>query len=236
MPYTTNELIANSYYLSGIVSRDFETVSGPQIGNGLQSLNSLLADKTVDDGMLPYYLTYTFDAVVGEQVYFIPDLIDIDTIVFYLDGVRYSMRKNGRKAYFGSPRAENIKSLPFNWHMERCFGGANVYLYFLPDKNYPMRIWGLFRLQPVVLGQDLSLTFDRFYLNYTEFQLADRLCITYSYTTPPGVIRQLREYEKLIDKQSGQMDLAQRTISVIDKSHTGLNYGQVNLGHGWTVS
>lgn len=71
MAYTTLQLINNAYYESGIVSRGFETVSGQQANDGLQFLNDLIADKTVENGLIPYYQEYNFTAVTGQERYFI---------------------------------------------------------------------------------------------------------------------------------------------------------------------
>lgn len=235
MPYTVEKLISNAYYISGIVSRDFETVSGPQFEDGLDSLNDLLGDKTVDDGLVPYYTRATLNTVPGQQEYFIPDLIEIDTITFFIQSIRYAMRNNNRRFYFGIPRAENIRSLPFNFHVERELGGARLFIYFLPDAIYPMEIWGIFRLQFVALNQDLELTFDRFYIDYLKYQLAERICDDYSYVVPPGLAKQLARYEMYINKRSGEMDLTQEIISTLDSGRGGVNYAMANLGKGWTV-
>jgi hypothetical protein len=81
MTFTTNQLITNAFYASGVVSREFETVSGQQIGDGLQWLNEIIDEKVVDDGMIPYESTYTFTAVPGQEIYPIPNLIAIDTLL-----------------------------------------------------------------------------------------------------------------------------------------------------------
>jgi hypothetical protein len=232
MAYTTLQLINNAYYESGIVSRGFETVSGQQANDGLQFLNDLLQDKTVENGLIPYYQKYNFNAVAGQEAYFIEDLIEIETFVFYIDTVRYQTENRARREYFGSSRADNIQSLPGSWHMERCFNGANLYIYFKPNTTYPLEIWGQFRLQAVTINQDLSLTLDRFYINYLKFDLANRLCAEYNYTVPPGVLRQLKAYEDNISKKSGPMDLRLIKLSSLQR-RGGINYGQVNLGHGW---
>ncbi len=207
MAYPTLKLITSAYYESGIVSREFETVSGQQANDGLFYLNDLIDDKTVDNGLIPYYLEYDFAAVQGQEKYFIPDLINADTFVFYIDTVRYQTQNRGRREYFGTSRADNIQSLPGSWHLERCFGGANLFIYFLPDQNFPLTIWGQFRLQEVTLFQDLSLTLDRFYINYLKYDLAARLCAEYNYTVPPGVTKALNKYVIDISKKSGQMDM-----------------------------
>lgn len=232
MAYTTLQLINGAYYDSGIVSRGFETVSGQQAIDGLQFLNDLIADKTMENGLIPYYDEYSFAAVPGQERYFIQDLISIDTFVFYIDTVRYQTENRARREYFGSSRADNIQSLPGIWHMERCFQGANLFMYFKPDQAFPLTIWGQFRLAQVVLNQDLSLTLDRFYINYLKFDLAARLCAEYNYTVPPGVAKALNRYEDSISKKSGPMDLRLTKLSSLQR-RGGINYGQVNLGHGW---
>jgi hypothetical protein len=161
MASTVIQLITAAYYASGIVSREFQTVQGYQLNDGLGFLNDIIGDKVVEDDMIPYYTTgYPIQGVIGQEKYFVPNLIEAETIVFFIDPppneVRYSMRKNFRKQYFGSPRAQNIKSLPFNWHVETCFVGAHLFIYFLPDKAYAFQIAGLFRLAEVSVNQNLS--------------------------------------------------------------------------------
>lgn len=232
MAYTTTQLITGSYYTSGVVSREFETVNGPQIADGLQWLNDIITEKAVDEGMIPYETTYNANFVIGQEIYNIPNLIQIDTLVFFLDQVRYAMKYEKRNAYFGASRVENIQTLPFEWYFERQFGGGNLYIYFKPDQNYPMEIHGIFRLPTVILGQDLSLTLDQFYLTYLRYALADRICAEYSYTTPDNVVRQLGKYEAFIDKNSRILDLRIEKTSTLQKRGT-FNWAFINLGKGW---
>lgn len=235
MTYTTTELITSSYYASGVVSREFETVSGGEVADGLQWLNDILSEKDVDQGMIPYESTYTQNFVIGQEVYTIPDLIQIDTLVFFLDQVRYAMIYTKRNAYFGSSRVENIQTLPFEWYFERQFGGGKLYIYFKPDRNYPMELHGTFRLSNVSLGQDLSLTLDQFYITYLHYALIDRICTEYAYDTPPNALRQLSKYESWINKKSRLIDLRMQKVSTLQK-RGGFNWAFVNLGKGWTPS
>jgi hypothetical protein len=87
-------------------------------------------------------------------------------------------------------------------------------------------------LQDVTIAQDLSLTLDRFYITYLKFDLAVRLCAEYNYSVPPGVARQLKAYEDNISKKSGPMDLRLIKMSSLQR-RGGINYGIVNLSHGW---
>lgn len=232
MSYTSLQLITGSYHLAGIVSRDFETVTGQQSSDGLIFLNDIIADKTVDTGLIPYYTEYDFNGVIGQEKYTIANLISIDTFTFYIDTVRYSTQPQKLRRYFGSSRAEGIQSLPGVWHMERELGGASLYIYFVPDQTYPMTIWGQFRLSAVTLAQDLELTLDRYYINYLKFELANRLCAEYNYNVPPMVTEELRKYRHMISKKTAPLDLNLTKLSSLQK-RGGINYAQVNIGKGW---
>jgi hypothetical protein len=232
MAYLTSNLISDSYYLSGIVSRDFETVTGSQTTDGLRLLNEVLADRTIDEGTIPYTDKLLMPAVAGEPNYNIANLIDIDVFVFYIQGIRYQTRNQQRQEFFGSFRATQIQSLPWNWHFERNFAGGTLSLYFIPDVAYPLEIHGTFRLNAVTLFQDLSLTLDQFYTNFLQYLLADRLCQYFSYNVPVNVATQLQKYIKWINNTTNVMDLRQQKLSSLS-SGAAINYAIVNLSGGW---
>lgn len=232
MAYLTSKLITNAYHVSNIVSREFETPTGQQMSDGLDVLNDLLGDKTINSSLIPYSNNLNFNAVIGQQEYFIDDLIYAETVTFFIDDVRYQTRNQQRAEYFGSFRAMNIESLPFNWHVERTLGGARLFFYFLPSQAFPIEIWGQFRLSQVTEFQDLSLTLDRFYINYLKFELACRLCKEFGYTVPANVNEQLTTYIKWISSQSNTMDLRQQKLSTLNNG-TAINYAIVNLSGGW---
>ncbi|HJY22900.1 MAG TPA: hypothetical protein VJ279_08455 [Hanamia sp.] len=232
MAYLSSNLIADSYYLSGIVSRDFETPTGGQMSDGLRLLNEVIADRTIDEGTIPYTDKYTLTAVPGTSEYFIEDLIDIDVFVFYIQSVRYQTRNQGRQDYFGSFRATGIQSLPWNWHFERELNGGRLFLYFVPDVAYPLEIWGSFRLTSVTMFQDLSLTLDKFYTNFLLYLLAERLCESNSFTVPVNVEKKLKQYYKWIANTTNVMDLRQQKLSSLSGGEA-INYAIVNLSGGW---
>lgn len=237
MSETALALINRAYWLSEIVTKDFDTATSSQINEGLNYLNDILSEKTVDDSLNPYYQSYNFTAEQGVEQYFIENLIGATTVTFTLDTVRYSVMKTPRARYFGSARAENISSLPFMWHLERTFGGANLFLYYLPNEAYDFQIWGKFALaSDVTLLQDLSLTFDRFYRSYLAFKLAQRLCLYFGEETPMGVENQISELELIMKNQISPSDFTMQKTSTLS-SDSALNYGAVNLTpNGWFPS
>lgn len=234
MAYTARKLITNAFFSSGIVAREFQTVSGTQIQEGLDYLNELFGDARTDDGMVPYYTRYTFNSVAGQEAYSIDGLIEVDTLTFNLDTVRYQMEQRQRIEYFQTPRANNIQSLPVIFHVERRLNGANLYMYFLPQQVYPFELWGQFGLDSVGLNDDLSLTYDTFYISYLKYALAGRICVNYDYDVPARVAEQIKYYEGVISRQSQQLDLKIQKISTL-VSGQALNYGMINLGKAWTV-
>jgi hypothetical protein len=235
MPYTVTKLINNAFYTSGIVAREFQTVSGTQVQEGLDYLNEILGDTRAADDMLSYFTRYTFNTVAGQEKYTIPGLIEVDSLTFTLDTIRYQMNETQRIEYFGTPRANQISSLPLMYHVERQLNGADLYMYFLPLQVYPMELWGLFGLTAITsLATDLLLTYDQFYINYLKYVLAQRICINYDYDISPKLRDQVKYYEGIISKQSQQMDLKMQKISTL-VSGQALSYGQINLGKSWTV-
>lgn len=233
MTYLASQLITDSYYLSGIVARDLESLSGGQLSDGLVLLNDVIALKTADSRLIPYYTRTDaeFDTVVGQEVYYIENLIEIDPMTFNLGSVRFSMQPMSRREYFGSPRVDNIQSLPFSWHFERVFGGANIYLYFVPNAVYTVKYVGKFSLSDVTEDQDLSLSLDKFYLVYLKFALVEHICADSAITVPPQVSQKLNEIESIITDIS-PLDL---TVEVMSPFQTdgGLNWAYVNFP-GWT--
>jgi len=159
MAYSVLNLITNAFYVAGIVGRDFQTLSGTQTQTGLDVLNDILEDKVIETDMIPYWNTqFQFPATVNQEKYFIPNLIRVETLTFYIDSVRYNTSEVPMDRYFGSARANNIDSLPFTWHQSRVLGGVNIFLYFFPQQNYTIEICGIFRLYQVSLNQQLDLT------------------------------------------------------------------------------
>lgn len=232
MAYLTNELVADAFYVANIVSREFETPTGSQLSTGVMVLNQLLADKTANNSMIPYTEKYELTASPGVSEYFIPNMIYADTFTFYINDVRYQTNNQQRQDYFGSFRATNIQSLPFNWHTERTLNGVNLFLYFVPDQAYPLEIWGQFALASVTQFQDLSLTLDAFYTNFLKYELSIRLCIEYGYNVPPAVQNLYEQYMRWINASANTVDLKMQKMSTLTGG-AAINYALVNLSGGW---
>lgn len=231
MTYPVTRLITGAYYLSGVVPKGIKTVTGSQLTEGLDLLNELLDFKTADQRLIPYFNDYDFNAVPGVGKYFIPNLVFTEILTFSIGSVRFSTNSEGRRLFLGSSRANNINSLPYKWHVERCLKGSNLFIYFQPDTNYPMKIWGKFSLTDVELNQDLLLIYDKYYIAYLRYALAKYICQEYSISFPIANKEQLLEFEYILTDIS-PMDLTPIKRNMFSKN-TGINYGIANISNGF---
>ncbi|MGB1309583.1 MAG: hypothetical protein ACPG47_00150 [Leucothrix sp.] len=227
-----DELITSAYYLSGVVSRDLETVSGSQLTDGLELLNDILAEKSRLGIEIPYYSHTTLNTVVGQEEYDVPGLIDLDAITFNIGEVRYSMVRMDRRYYFGSPRVDNIESLPFSYFPERVKDGMKIYLYFLPVDVYVVKITGKFALSQVAADTDLNLELDRYYESYLKYKLASRLCDFNGISFGINKDKTLFELESELDDISAP-DMTNQKLSTLTSKQSGYNWADINIGRGW---
>lgn len=232
MAYPVSQLITNSYYLSQIKSKGLNGVSQSELDEGLMLLNALLSVKTADGTLVPYYQSYDGTLIAGTEKYFIPNLISIESVVFFIQPIRFGLTKVNRKIYFGNPRVENINSIPVFWHSERALGGTNVYFYFLPISNYPFQIWGNFALTNVTLNQDLALSYDLYYIEYLRYALAHYMCNDYGVIFSEQRMTTLKSLEAAVNQVSPP-DLVLSVKSAFTKNGGGINWGDAFIGHMW---
>lgn len=232
MAYTARTLITRSWYLSGIVSRNAQTVTGDQISDGLMLLNALLTFKQVDIALIPYWNYDTsISTVAGTESYFIENCVAIESVTFNLGTVRYAMDSVTRTAYFGSGRIDNVRTLPFNYYFNREVGGGTLYLYFIPDQVYQLKFMGKFALTDVTLDTDMSATYDTSYIEYLRYALAQYMCSEYGIIFNPESRKLLSRIEhQLLDVSPP--DLSLKKVSILTQG-TGINFGDVNLGLGY---
>lgn len=231
MSYLAGELVTRAWYLSGIVARNLQQVSGDQMQDGLKLLNFLLGFKASDLDLIPYWTRDTLALTQGTEMYFVENLYAIETMTFNIGTVRYSMIPYQRKTYFGSGRVDDIQSLPFQYHVERVEGGSNVYVYFTPNQSYTANYSGKFALTEVTLVTDLQTVYDNFYIEYLRHALAQYMCNEYNTVFQPGPAAKLAEIVSKLQTVSPK-DLTTSKISTL-RHRTGLNWGDINIGVGY---
>jgi hypothetical protein len=231
MAYTALTLITRAYYLSQVISRDLQLPSSSQIEDGLYLLNAILDFKSTDLRLIPYFTHYEFPTVINQELYFIPNLLMIDTMTFNIGDVRYSMYETSRFEYFGTPRVDNISNLPFSYRAERILEGMNIYMYFLPGGVYTVKIEGKFGLLDVFLNTDLSQIYDLYYIEYLRYELCNYICSEWGATMPDQAYKKYEELRKKLMEVSPK-DLSIRKQSYFD-GQSPIDWQYVNIGVGW---
>lgn len=160
MTYTAQTLITRSWYLSGIVARNLQFVTGDQITDGLMLLNALLDFKQIETDLIPYWTYIEMPLIPGQEFYFLPNVAEVELATFNIGPVRYPMQKTGRRMYFGTSRVDNISTLPFNYNYNRGENGGTLAFYFLPSQNFPAKMMVKFFLNDILsLQTDLTTIF-----------------------------------------------------------------------------
>ena len=231
MAYTALQLITKAYYLSQVVSRELQTVSGDQITDGFDLLNALLDVKGSDLRLIPYFKRDTFPTIAGVEEYFRPNLLQIDALTFNISTVRYPMKEQARRDYFATGRVDNVQTLPWSFRQERELGGTRIFLYPLPSGVFNMKLSGKFGLSEVTLFQDLSLTYDLYYIEYLRYALAEYICADYGATFPDQSAMKYKEIRKKL------MDISPLDLRIMKRSYfnqqEGIDWQIVNLSVGY---
>lgn len=227
-------IIQRALNLSGITSRSLEEQDDEEGSDGLFWLNMLLAEKSATGVLLPYFGHIDVLPVIGQEIYFIPNLVTAEILTFTIQGVRYSVRFESRYKYLGTPRANDIQSLPFQWYWERVNGGMNIYLYFKPSQQImDIQVTGLLGLQKVIFSTEFDGFLDTFYQNFLMFELAESMCIFYKLSLPPET------KTKLMRLRNEMRSINPRDFSLKKRSMLGsggiLTYAQIAFGRAWTL-
>ena len=231
---TVTQLITDAYNLAGIVSPEFEVVRGDQLSSGLRKLNSILDEASLDSVLIPYFSHVEFNAVPGQQIYEIPNLIELTSLTFNINNVRFPMIRDSLNRYFATGRVDDINSLPFHYYVEQELIGSRIYLYFNPQSNYPMKITGKFSIEDLTLNDDVNLFYAPYYSKWLTYRLAAELCELYGIACPPATLERLKNLERRLNQRAGE-DLTIDKYRFISRPAINDLYGQANIGKGWTI-
>lgn len=231
-----SQVISRAYILSGLVSRSLNTVNREQSSDGLDLLNLLMGEINIQPDYIPYFSLQTMTTVEGQEQYFFENVAEVMTLTYVLNNVRYAVTQDNRNHYFGSPRAENISSLPFRWYSERVVGGTQVYLYFFPSQSLVLNLkckMFLPTLTVADLDTDLSTIYDLSYQSYLIYLLTKKICQWNKISVNPEVLEELKRFQQIMDDMNPK-DLTVHKQYSLSKGES-LTYADVNFGRGWTT-
>jgi hypothetical protein len=233
-----SQLINMAYIFSGIVARGLDSVSSQQSTDGIFLLNLLLGEMQMMPDYIPYYNLINMPAVAGQENYFFENVAEVVTVTFLLDQVRYSLKWDNRNHYFGSPRAENISSLPFRVYWERVLGGTQVSLYFFPinssiELQMKCKMFLPNNLTNSSLDTDLNTIFDTSYQSYLMYLLVKKICQWNKITVNPEILKELQRFQQIMDNMNAKDFTVVKSYSLAKGE--SLTYADINFGRGWTT-
>lgn len=215
MPYTVIELITKAWNLSGIVAAQAETVSGDQLKDGLDHFNDFLALQNANARMIPYTHVEHLTCIPNSEELFVKHLLTVDALTLHEEEPRsYALQTLpliGRKEYFTHDYPSFLR--PRFYHLEKTKGGSLLFLSPTPDKAYLLKLVGRFSLTEVHYNDDLSIFYDRDYLLYLRYGLADYLCDLYNH--PFSAKGKLNAIESKL-RDISPLDLTQQKISLFN--------------------
>ena len=232
MPTTVAQLLSYAYFTSGVVGRGFMAVNGDaRTTDGLQLLNEIIAEKSMDTVFIPYDTHSQLTMVPGQEVYYVPKLFRLTALTFNQGTIRYPLIRDNINRYFATGRADGVESLPVHFFAERNLGGMNLYFYFVPASNFTLNIMGRFGYNSVVLNEDLELQFDKFQILYFRYKLAERICHFYTIPFSELAKAQLDNLESRFNNLSGEdLSITKFSFSTVRDPY---NYAWGILGKGW---
>lgn len=233
MAVTALALINEALRTSTLVGRSFNTAPPEYTSVGLKVLKQLITETSANNKMNPFYTPLEFTCDVGEPAYEIEGLIDIATLTFEWQQVRYPSEYKTRSQFDGGFRANNVLTLPLTYTFEREKDGSTIYLYPFPDQEYVFTIWGQFEMDSdFVFTTDLLATLPKYYIDFLEYAMAGRLCVKFGRPIPPDVARLEKYYRNLIAMQVSPPDFSMQKTSTLN-GIPGINWWQVNIGRGY---
>lgn len=229
---TLDQLISGAYYESGIVARGLQAVSGPQASDGLDLLNEILVEKSMDSVFLPYYTEFHETLVPNQESYFIAGLRELASLTFNIGNTRFPLDEQGIIEYNATGRVDNVSALPATYYLQRELGGIRIKLYPLPSSNYELNILGKFDYPQIQnYNVDLTETFDAFQILYFKFKLAYRLLLFNKQPIPQELKNQLDNLERRFHDLSSS-DWSIKKVSMFNAGYSP-NYMQAALKDGW---
>lgn len=232
MAVTALTMISNALNTAGIAGKEFRQMTDVESNDGLALLNYLLDEKTIDVSANAYYVTHNFNYVQGQESYAIDNLIYAELMTFTINSVRFQVRPVGRDFYFGTPRANNVQSLPATWTQEPYNGGTKIYVYYLPNDAYNAQIIGKFGYASVTKQTDMTATYPLYYIRFLTIELARAMCIEWGYPILPSLDNEYKRLSDLNKQRRAALDLRMKKISTL-KNTGGDFYAYANLTTGW---
>jgi hypothetical protein len=224
-------LIAESYYLSSVRSRELDQPSGADASDGLTLLNDIFAEKAYKWTETPYRTETIVDCVINQNVYPVAGFTEVESITYLLGNIRIPLRLVTYDYFFNTYRIQSVQSLPDIYYVEKTPSGINVNIYYPPNLGYQMLIRGRANITQVGLYDDLDVIFDKAFQSYLKYELALRIAQHNNSPLPANVMPTLEDLRTMI-RDRNPMDTTPTRTLCLTKNY-GFNLAVANISKGW---
>ena len=136
-----------------------------------------MAERNSDGRYISYYDRTEIPAVIGQENYWVDNLVEVDTVTVTLDEVRYPMNYVDRNKYWGEGRVNNITALPYSFYSERQINadtnipGTMLWFYWLPaQSDYTFEVVGRSSLEVLALSSVISNYLESYYISNLKYK------------------------------------------------------------------
>lgn len=200
--YTVRQLVSESYYLTNIVARDNEVVSGTQSALGLLLLNTIIDFSRTDKQIIPFWENKSYSTATGVSKYYIKNLSSIENITYLNGSEIIPLRMLNSSEYYDSTLSTNNTGDTGAYYAERLSGGTNIILVNTPASDSTMYIHGKFACIELEFTSNLLDYFELGYIEYLTYKLADSICIRNNIETPVNILKSISDYRAIISSSS----------------------------------
>lgn len=246
MAYPIRQLIIEAYYLSGLVSRETETVSGEELEEGRHYLNIILSNNTINGERIIYSQSTKGTLNISSNTIYVPKLFCVQTITLYNGNIRYPLTRLDRDQFYGTSSIHALESIPVYYHEELSIlpldltenqptEGMRINVYPCANTNYEYVIHGKFgfdEIKPENLSDDALKLWAYYYINYLTLSLAKRLNATTDIAFPVATQELLKSVEQELCSKNTK-DYSMKIMNPFGFNESSSCFPLVNLGTGY---
>lgn len=200
---TTNDIIVNALYMIGELGVG-EVADAQMLTSGLELVNELLDQFSVDSIYIPYLTTINFTMTAGQDIYSVSDLVssditedrvvDLSFANYTVDTIVYPLRIINKATYSGVVRLTNLLARPGFIFLDKQPTQSFLTLYPKPDQAYPCSVQAKVMIDKLEAQEDIS-ELPPYYYGFLKMALARKFLAYYPSSNWPQTSE--AEYQKV---------------------------------------
>jgi hypothetical protein len=186
-------LINDAYRFGNIIAEEGQTLTATQLSDGARLLNYIIDDINKNGNEISLNAQEVFTLPSGQQTFTLNDYIKINKMQFNISTIWIDVELLSTEDFYNFAVIDNVKSLPFSGYAKRTATGIEMFFYFIPDRDFPVRIVsGLKKIVNLQPDDDLSDE-SLFYKTLLVWTLANDLRVRNQMGRDPEISKKINE-------------------------------------------